>query len=896
MAILRSPYSTRNNVFHPPKLDPLDFVNFISQHESLSNEFCYANRLGPYEYHITPFSEINRDDYLTLSARGVTHTCFGQTEFLSIPAWKRQQSVYRKMVQIPFFARYRRWRTFVLWKREMRAERLRSYADLLSTNLFSLDAVLKVSLRRVQEICWEVQNFHLLDFPDIAVVRVPRKGEAIAGFSVKEAGSVPRSKDPETLKSFSQKQKQYLKQVLQTKLFVSWKNIVRELELNCAVSLKKFLESNGFLPAEISPEKTSPPTFCRGGFSGRRLSFMLIESGSSYTEKAAIRTQCRKIIKFLRVCQYLWDSAISQLALSTVRRVANTLRAYSMKVAINEGDDLDSLAERDARNFAERQLLDKELQDQQEQISKTRSKNRQSAAYYEFFRASMFQNAAGRRSNENISPLFEVECWLPETSDEPVGFVPDSSDFRHEVDALLCSAVQKICDFDSLLDLEEFRPFTAPLAGEVGREIVQKTGTSAGSTGPSEEDSSRRKEERSEVFSTELEGYGPAGTTTTSIVDHSSSGVSPPIEEMANPQEDEQSGEVNGPLQENEGGTSSAHGVPDDSPTTTALCHVGSASIAVGLASRLFQQILSNPEFQTLFDIISEEFLRLFRRVHQKATFFELHLDRYRENARLDLTRLEKAAVQQEKWSLALYNAAQMEIRQQERRRPGNSPRAGDRKNFPASSAPDPFVDYLVRTAAGENLADWTQTLASYQKQISSALEIPPTEHLGLFVLNASQARAKLVPSPQRCWDLLADFLPKLGHRQTSELTAEVKKAHDTLSTLPSNVDEYVSFTCFLEKTSHDFKLLQHRGIYCLDLLEVMSSFHIRLDTRLRSSFSDLSLMLNALRQQLGTGTGFYPWTVGFSAHQCRLSMVRPVSPVGSLRIVFVTVLSNLLS
>ena len=61
---------------------------FINSHESLSEEFCYMNRNGPYEFQIIPFSRINPNDYMTISARGVTHFCNGDLTFISLEDWE----------------------------------------------------------------------------------------------------------------------------------------------------------------------------------------------------------------------------------------------------------------------------------------------------------------------------------------------------------------------------------------------------------------------------------------------------------------------------------------------------------------------------------------------------------------------------------------------------------------------------------------------------------------------------------------------------------------------------------------------------------------------------------------------------------------------------------------
>lgn len=89
-------------------INPRDFVEFIRSHEQLKDEFCYMTRSGPYDFEIIPFSQINPDDYMTISARGVTHFCGGELTFLNLEDWELEQDLHAKLLTIPFFRKYAR--------------------------------------------------------------------------------------------------------------------------------------------------------------------------------------------------------------------------------------------------------------------------------------------------------------------------------------------------------------------------------------------------------------------------------------------------------------------------------------------------------------------------------------------------------------------------------------------------------------------------------------------------------------------------------------------------------------------------------------------------------------------------------------------------------------------
>jgi dynein heavy chain len=55
-------------------LTPLDFIHLIRTDPEMVDEFCYLNKCGnPYEFKIVEFDERNPEEYMTISARGITH-------------------------------------------------------------------------------------------------------------------------------------------------------------------------------------------------------------------------------------------------------------------------------------------------------------------------------------------------------------------------------------------------------------------------------------------------------------------------------------------------------------------------------------------------------------------------------------------------------------------------------------------------------------------------------------------------------------------------------------------------------------------------------------------------------------------------------------------------------
>jgi dynein heavy chain len=66
------------------------------------------------------FDERNQKEYMTISARGITHFLDDEATFLTIEEWEREARMFGKLRGIEFFKKYKLWKNFFLWKRLMR--------------------------------------------------------------------------------------------------------------------------------------------------------------------------------------------------------------------------------------------------------------------------------------------------------------------------------------------------------------------------------------------------------------------------------------------------------------------------------------------------------------------------------------------------------------------------------------------------------------------------------------------------------------------------------------------------------------------------------------------------------------------------------------------------------
>ena len=84
----------------------------------MRDEFCYLNRRNhAYDYKIVDYDKRNLKDYMTISARGITHYVDNVGEFIKIEQWEKEMKQFQKLGQIGFFKEYKLWKNFYIWNK-----------------------------------------------------------------------------------------------------------------------------------------------------------------------------------------------------------------------------------------------------------------------------------------------------------------------------------------------------------------------------------------------------------------------------------------------------------------------------------------------------------------------------------------------------------------------------------------------------------------------------------------------------------------------------------------------------------------------------------------------------------------------------------------------------------
>lgn len=290
---------------------PFSFIDKVIE-SPYTEEFVYLNFRGPYDMYIVKHASIDPQNYCTMSRAGVTRFFRQETDFTSLDQWEREYFLFTKMMEIPFFHKFRMWKAFYFWKKLIRTSKSNKCRKYLTENLYILNPYLRSSLVELKSLCWQAGKWNL--------------------FQYTESKSV-------TLATFM-KQQEEQRELIEKKL-EDLNAEVRAIVLRaCDVDLREFLINNGFRKSKADLKN-----------SAEKIQEDIYPQKVSHAEKAAIRTKCRNLTKFIRLADYfVIDSLITLCRDRAVDLLAFLNEKTRLQLLKDERDGLEALALANAEN------------------------------------------------------------------------------------------------------------------------------------------------------------------------------------------------------------------------------------------------------------------------------------------------------------------------------------------------------------------------------------------------------------------------------------------------------------------------------------------------------------------------------------------------------------------
>ena len=215
-----------------------------------------------YDLDVVDYADLNEEDYYTLSTTGITHFLGTSSDFTPLAQWEREYLLFNKMRRKKFFAQYRMWKNFKAWLRNSKSGVHGRAAKALTENLFIFIPSLRDALLEIKKRCYEVSMMRL--------------------FSYKQGQTY-------TLQEFIDYQ-QGNQETLTIDLNHFSEDVHRIVRNACDEIVDQFLNSN-----KIEAD--------------HKMTFM---------ERASLRSECRKLTRFLKLTDFVVIDMLQDLAFDSV--------------------------------------------------------------------------------------------------------------------------------------------------------------------------------------------------------------------------------------------------------------------------------------------------------------------------------------------------------------------------------------------------------------------------------------------------------------------------------------------------------------------------------------------------------------------------------------------------
>ncbi|EAX96982.1 Dynein heavy chain family protein [Trichomonas vaginalis G3] len=267
---------------------PFQFVEYARKN-NLEGDFVYLepqnieeDENNPTRLRIVPPSKINKNDFWTISLAGLSHVKNSVVDFIPLEDWLRSCELFKKIMKIPFFKHYHQWKNFTAWKRSVLRNEMNTSMSALRDHYFLVHPILRPSFFQIQK---EIQSLHQIKL-----------------FSF-------RGNSLYTLEEFQHQSDHYLAEITE-KLNGFIERVTEMVQVAC----DKTMNTLSSLTVTDGSVQTSPLDHLLSQYekAAHRGVTNAFDSGPSltFTQRAANRTMCGKLVKFIKLVDACIVSAL----------------------------------------------------------------------------------------------------------------------------------------------------------------------------------------------------------------------------------------------------------------------------------------------------------------------------------------------------------------------------------------------------------------------------------------------------------------------------------------------------------------------------------------------------------------------------------------------------------
>ncbi|KAK2919405.1 hypothetical protein Q8A73_003776 [Channa argus] len=102
--------------------------------------------------------EYSKDEFLMISHEGVVSMCKDELDFITLERWEEEYDYNCKILHIPFFALFKKWKPFYFWRAWVRAKKFYLAKGALIKDLFFVSQSLGPALIDIRKMCHQISE------------------------------------------------------------------------------------------------------------------------------------------------------------------------------------------------------------------------------------------------------------------------------------------------------------------------------------------------------------------------------------------------------------------------------------------------------------------------------------------------------------------------------------------------------------------------------------------------------------------------------------------------------------------------------------------------------------------------------------------------------------------
>uniref|UniRef100_A0A8C3ADL9 Dynein axonemal heavy chain 6 n=1 Tax=Cyclopterus lumpus TaxID=8103 RepID=A0A8C3ADL9_CYCLU len=146
-------------IFHC--VSSLIFQNVVSTGIFSNSPFSLKSSRNPDTPSKVQMIDYNKNEFLIKSDGGVISVNNDEVEFITCERWKEECDSHSKLIRIPFFANFKKWKPFYLWRTKIRSKKIHMARESLQNHLFIVNQSLGSALIDIRKMCYQISDIGL---------------------------------------------------------------------------------------------------------------------------------------------------------------------------------------------------------------------------------------------------------------------------------------------------------------------------------------------------------------------------------------------------------------------------------------------------------------------------------------------------------------------------------------------------------------------------------------------------------------------------------------------------------------------------------------------------------------------------------------------------------------